>query len=75
MPHRIAEVDFYAGVEQQLTFFSDNHKVYTQRASVIAVDEPLQVVDEAVGAALDNLPGKESPEQGLQCCLRALNLP
>ena len=75
MPHRIAEVDFYAGVEQQLFFLPDNHKVYPQRSSVIAVDEPLQVVDEAVGAALDNLPGKESAEQGLQCCLRALNLP
>ena len=74
MPHRIAEVDFYAGVEQQLFLLPDNHKVYTQRSSVIAVDEPLQVVDEAVGAALDNLPGKESSEQGLQCCLRALNL-
>ena len=75
MPHRIAEVDFYAGVELQLFLLPDNHKVYTQRSSVIAVDEPLQVVDEAVGAALDNLPGKESSEQGLQRCLRALNLP
>jgi hypothetical protein len=65
MPHRVAQVDFNARMEFKGVFLFYYHKVNSQRTDIIAVDEQLKVVDEALNARFYLLPGKKAVDEVL----------
>lgn len=65
MPHRVAQVDFNARMEFKGVFLFYYHKVNSQRTDVIAVDEQLKVVDEALNARFNVIPGNKAVDEVL----------